>query len=381
MEKKFLSHLPARLVIGHRWYIIYYQVNPSTGKRERFRETFDLNRIKDLKERAKQAQHKLDEINKLLPIGFPFKIDVPRKGLTPILEAVDFAFKIKMQSDRPRTKTTYTSVVDIFGKWLKKQKLDKMIVGDFTKTLAFEYMDFQVIERKIGASTYNNYLTRMKALFNVLISRSYITENPFVGIPKKIETAKRRRTFTEVEKGLVAKHAYDKDPQLFLIILLVYHCFIRPGELQRLQIKMFNFSNGTIELPGSITKNKRDRTVTIPDIVKPYFYQDTFTKVPGNYFVFGPKLVPHPDQTCGHNSMNYRHKKLLVDLKKRKLLEDTTGLSLYSWKDTGVTDASDFSSLPDLMKQLGHTDPKVTMIYYQQKKVLKPFKQMQNKLV
>lgn len=46
--KKFRS---ARVVNGYRTYIEYWSQNPITGKLERFRETYGLNRIKDKKER------------------------------------------------------------------------------------------------------------------------------------------------------------------------------------------------------------------------------------------------------------------------------------------------------------------------------------------
>ena len=53
MPTNFIS---ARLVRGYRWYIIFYQEDPHTGKLERFRPTFDLNRIPSLRERLRKAK-------------------------------------------------------------------------------------------------------------------------------------------------------------------------------------------------------------------------------------------------------------------------------------------------------------------------------------
>lgn len=52
-----MKYVNARLVEGAtRWYVLYYQTHPSTGKLERFRETFDLNRIANLKKRRKEGK-------------------------------------------------------------------------------------------------------------------------------------------------------------------------------------------------------------------------------------------------------------------------------------------------------------------------------------
>ena len=53
----------------------------------------------------------------------------------------------------------------------------------------------------IGARTYNNYLCFFKLLFNWMIERDYISDNPFDKIrrkPKKL-TKKKRRVMTDGE--------------------------------------------------------------------------------------------------------------------------------------------------------------------------------------
>jgi len=71
MRKKIF--LPARICRGYRWYISYHQYNPHTEKRENFRPTFDLNRIKNIAEREKHAQRCKKFVNEGLPHGYPFE--------------------------------------------------------------------------------------------------------------------------------------------------------------------------------------------------------------------------------------------------------------------------------------------------------------------
>ena len=54
-----------------KWYIEFYQTNPLTGKMDRFRQTPQLNRIKDLRLRAKYAHEIEAEINLRLPLALP----------------------------------------------------------------------------------------------------------------------------------------------------------------------------------------------------------------------------------------------------------------------------------------------------------------------
>ena len=92
-----------------RWRISFYQTNPETGIRERFRPTFELNRRRIVKsgKREELANSYIQKVNELLPKGFPFLVDLyghptgqrigkakdKHNGLlhTPVVEALDVA--------------------------------------------------------------------------------------------------------------------------------------------------------------------------------------------------------------------------------------------------------------------------------------------------
>ena len=318
MKKNFSpEYLPADLRITKQgWYILFYQTNPVTGKRQRFRNTFDLNRIKDKKLRKLRAAQIIQEINTLLPFGYPFKASFNKEKHMPLLEAFDMAHTVKCQTDRKRTAQMYDSIKRIFTEFVGQKGLVHYSISEFSGKEAMQFMDWLVLERKIGPRTYNNYLIRLKSIFNALIEREHIYENPFSKIKKKPQPEKKRRTFTNEEKQIVATYIRENDPWLYLGLLLQYYCYIRPIELRRLRFKHFNLKQGTIHMPSDITKNKKQRNVTIPAIIMDYFQEEAFTKWPLDYLIFGVGMLPHPDKSCSHNTMNYRHKQILEKLER-----------------------------------------------------------------
>ena len=369
MEKKFCPNfLPAELVKGAQgWYIKFYQTDPRTGKRKLFRLTFDLNRIKKKNLRLVRARQIINDINAMLPNGYPFTVQLNSEMYTPLEEAVTLAHRIKCQTDRQRTIETYESLQRIFLEFAGEKKYLQWKISDFSRREAVEFMDWLILKRNIGPKTYNNYLIRIKALFNTLVEREYLIENPFNVIKKKAVPTKKRRPFTEEEKKEVAAYIRKHDYWLYIAVCLLYYCYIRPIELRRLRFQHFNLQHGIISLPPEITKNKKRRNVTIPQSIMPNFLDERFTKPPINFLVFGQGMEPHLKVPCGQNSLNNRHRAVLKKLHKLGKLHNIDNLTFYSWKDTGLTDSE--ASLYADMQQAGHQDPRITLIYKKEKRV------------
>ena len=58
------------------------------------------------------------------------------------------------------------------------------------------------------------------------------------------------------------------------------------------------------------------------------------------------------------------------------------GVELYSWKDTGITDASEEKSVKPthLRDQAGHHSLEMTMLYYEARKINKGMRDIQNRI-
>ena len=359
-----MNYIPARLVKGKAWYIVFYAWDPVTDKRERFRQSFDLNRIQNPRERLTKARLVVAEINKKLPSGYPFTEEAHqiRHTQTPIEIAVRKATEIKCTGARQSTVHSYQSIVEIFIRHLQSRGDDVKPVIAFTKYDAIHFLD--AMNRKgIGARTHNNYVRTLKVIFNALVDRQYITINPWVGIPKQSQTDKARRCISLEDARIIITEAKRTDQSLCMAIMLQYHCFIRPNELRSLRVRHIDTRAGVIRLPGSVTKNKRDAVITIPDAIQT-FIAEYIQRMGKEWYLFGHGGEPGPSGPVGANTMGHRHMKLIRRLKDLGALGNIEGVSFYSWKDTGVT-ALIQAGVPvdEVMRQLRHTNLATTQVY------------------
>lgn len=143
-------------------------------------------------------------------------------------------------------------------------------------------------------------------------------------------------------------------------------CFIRPIELRRLRFYMISLREGVIRLSPAETKNREADNVTIPNVLIPFLRAFRLEQWNSRWLIFGERVQPHPSHCCGHNTMNLRHSNILKALHKKGALADITGLSFYSWKDTGAMDLFRKKVNPlEIMRQLRHKDLATTQLYCQ----------------
>ena len=376
-QKKIASKLPylcARLAKkADRWDIVFYQTDPSTGIRKRHRETWELNRIADKKEKAAAAKRAVAEVNRMLPHGYPYitQAEIDRRiNSVSLADAIRRAMAAKESSDRYETRKDARSIGGVFLAWAKQHKLETMPAEQFTRKNAMEYMDY-IGTRKtkdgkpISNTTWNNYRNKTGSLFVLLVEREIIKENPFSKVKRKAVAVKKRRKFTPEGRAAVAGWLHRHDYICLLAVTLQYYGLLRGTELRRLRKSDFDMNKGVIYLPAEKSKTSRDRWITLPETLLSLLKDERFASIPGNYLVFGYRGTPHADKECGRSYI-WRHlRRCLNSLKKAGTLTDISGLSPYSFKDTGITDWLSFMSVPEVMKQAGHTNPGTTMIYYQ----------------
>ena len=378
MSVTSFNYRKARLVkLAHgRIHINYWQTNPATGKLTRFRETFGLNRIQDRDIRLQRAQQKILELNHKLPLGFPYVKSLKARNEESLLEAMQFALSIKLQTDRKSTRHAYRSICSIFLRFMREQGWEKMVIADFTRSHAMKFLDHAIRHRGIGALTYQTYIVRLRALFTELRERDFLDryehgrlvrpDNPFSRLPKKKIQAKRRRAFHDEERKAMAAYIQENDPFLWMGVVLQYYCFIRPSELRRLRIHMIRTHEGIIHLPGYLTKNRDASQITIPISMMKFIDQMKLCRYNQNFLLFGKGLQPHPTKPCGLNTLNNHHLKALRRLRDQGLIHNIEGLSFYSWKDTGALQLFKKKvNILEIMRQLRHKDLSTTQRYCQ----------------
>jgi len=392
MKKNFLpTWEPPRLVKGNnRWYIVLYAINDITKLRERFRFTFNLNRIKDVPTREKRGQEIVDKLTWWLEQGRPISLfeegKVPNSALlesqqdhlgkTNVVEAVDYILQLKSKTTRKDTMRSYGSTAKFFILYLRKHRWDRLEVNAITRRHAAGYMDSCLVDRDLGAYAYNNNLRYMRAIFNELVRKEYIDASPFTEIPYMDKPEKQRRNFTPREARLVITRIREESQLLFYALLLEYCCFMRPSEIMRLMREDIDLENGMVTIPSSKAKTKKTRYVTIPADFLHYFDPVFIDRIPMKFYVFGEGFKPGRPKPCNKNTMGKRHRRILLRMQKEGLLVDISGLHWYSWKDTGITDALEMDDMNILavQDQAGHHTPDMTLKYRHKKKVNKRIK-------
>lgn len=364
------AYVPPRLVKAQQgWYIVFYHLVNGVWTRER--KTFLLNRIPDKKRRLVRAQEIMDELEGRLSSS---DIAQPRNALytTPIIEAIRLAESIQCQSPKKETRKTYKCVADQLVLFIRKKKMETMSIADWTTKHAHMFLD-ELVRRGLRNVTYNNYRTASTTMWNALIEREYIDANPWSKIKNRDREEKIRRAFTPEERAVVMEEI-EKDYWLFILVMLHFACLIRRTECYRLRFRDFNLTDGYITLSRGITKNKKDSVVTIPDFLLRYFREDRFAKNPVNYLLFGLGGKPHSTKTASENLYKERHRNILLNLKKAGKLKDITGLSLYSWKDTGMTELAKVLRPIELRDHARHSSIDQSLAYYHKDKIIKGVK-------
>ncbi len=320
-EKKFFVYNNTSYTIvttGNRWYVEYYLQLPA-GVKVRKREYGNINREKDLLKRWELA---LDLIKNIANNSRP--ITSKKKVLLATLEQNKVLY-------RKKTYQTYISRLDFFYKWLG----DKSDL-DITASEANDFIRFALSKKENG--TVRGYRRTLSSLYNKY-SDSY---NPFEKSIQPPKTYKSLYYFNDVEIGRLKEYLSNNMPTIWFAAQLLFYCFIRPGEMRKLEVNDINLSYGFIEIRSEVSKNKKTQKVAIPNHFKNIM--ETYLKGKSG-LLFKNKF----GKMVGINYFNKEHRLALNEL----------GIigryAFYSWKHTGAVKAVKAGiNLKDLQMQLRH---------------------------
>ncbi len=154
-----------------------------------------LNRIPSLPERKRVGRKIIADLSIKLQMGWnPFTEKIAPKAYALMFETLDKFLAVKTKDSRPDTVRGYTSYVKIFKKWLLGHGFDETsYVCSFSESDAIDFMDDR--DPAVSAKTYNNSILFFRVLFNWMIERKYIKDNPFMAVKRKPKrlTQKTRR--------------------------------------------------------------------------------------------------------------------------------------------------------------------------------------------
>jgi integrase len=347
------KNIPKGSNLEKEWVKNIWYINFSfNGKQYRIKG--DINRIKDHKEKAYQAEVLLQSIKNDLKGGWD--PGNPEAFLAKFLEdnialpdAVDkYIAELKTYA-RPKTVQSYHSKL----RYLIEEYPDKLI-KNITKKDITNYIHGKIHKPKPARIFMNNKTIELdkvipwtahtvrsakgvfRAFFQWCIDNNYYAgDNPSAKIElKKIRTeiaAKPRHipfTKEDIEKVMSYLDKNDKPTAFFARV--IYSTCIRPGELGKLKIKDIDLNKNQIVVPLTATKNTKRSTSEVIDIepnLLSYIDSLHLDRFPKEYY-----LVSNTDTIIGEKPMgaNRAYKKFIKALDALKLRDK--GYTLYSLK-------------------------------------------------
>jgi integrase len=220
-------------------------------------------------------------------------------------------------------------------------------------------MDYVYCERNVSAVAYNNYLKVGRAFFNWAKEKCYVKENPFETISKKQKTEKKRVIIPDDYRKRIADYLLSsEEAKNYLIALkLIYSALLRPSEIRKLRVENLDMNRGTITVPAQISKNKKQRIVTLTCDVINDLKALSVENYPGNYYLLGKDLRPNSVKQSDAYMRKYWDR-LRTKLKLPKEMQQ------YSFRDTGIFDMLK-SGIDDLsvMQHANHSSLAMTTVY------------------
>jgi len=358
MKNSVLNYRPAQLSIQkENWHVSYYITNPSTNVLVRKR--IKLNHIESKVTRRQYAFELIRSINQKLADGWnPYIEDEAPKSFSLFLEVIDIYFEQKEKELKPSSIQGYKSKLKIFTKWLsKKFDIKKLYIYSIDNQVANDFMQYLYLKRNISERRYNNYRSDFIIFWNWLIKNGFAKTNSFEKISKKKTTEKTRDFIDDVTLNKIFNYLQKNDIYFYAICCLCYYGLIRPIEILQLKKDYFDFKNNIIILPAKITKNSKQRYVTITKKLKEAILQLDFENISSNDYLFSNNFVPG-NQGMSTHSISSKWARL------RAKLDLPMEYQFYSLKDTGIIKMLSIGIPPNAVRdQAGHEDLTTTNKY------------------
>lgn len=356
----YIDYQPAKLAEGKECYIYFSVRNPETGKMKRFKRK--LNKYHSARERRQVAKILCSEINMRLALGWnPLSDAGGSLILNKFNDVLDDFITVKSKEMEANSLRSYKSYVNHLKDFLDKRECpDTFPVQKFSKELAKSIMNELDSNPKISARTFNNYRAFFIILFNWIIEKGYIKDNPFIDTPKKAKrlTKKHRRLFTDQELNELIAFLERENPRYLAACMLCYCCFVRPKEICLLKGADIDLRRQVVYIRSEIAKNDCDSCRTIPD--EAVCYLKILEGCPQDHYLFSElhTFSSGKHLLCSRELARYWNNTV------RAKLGYPMELQFYSLKDTGITRMAE-SGMPlnFVQQQADHSSLEMTSIY------------------
>lgn len=339
----------------------------------RFRLTFDLNRIKNEKERDRQFEIYRKELESKLIQGWnpnENEEDVNESHFNSLTESLQFALQKKEGTIRESTFKDYEITVAKFIEQSKKFKLNDADIKDITRKDILNIFSAMTTKYKWSNKTYNKYLGNIRTLFSVLTEWEHIDNNICRDIRlKKTTQSDFYEPADDVQLRRIKSQLENDFSNLWDFVFFLFQTGLRPHEILLIQLKMIDLKNRVIVLPKEIIKTSIKRIVPIDDYIYEYLIGKNLDHYDSDFFLFGttrkyknkgisnetdlvPSLTPVPRKTVSKWWQRKVEIPLGIDIK------------LYSFKHLTANKRLEAGqTLDDVQHLFGHTNKAMTRVY------------------
>lgn len=358
------GYVPARVVEGGKWYVEFYSYDPELRKMRRKR--MYVPKVRGKAARRTYAEDMAASLNQRLRKGWnPFLQLSNPKEYAPFEDVCKtyYEYQYKLAQDKLRRKNTYngyTSFLNRFMAWNREQPRPVVYVYQLKADVITDFLDYIWIHDKLSARTRDNYLGWLRTFTGWMREKQYISEDPTAGLAMLQGKKKCPKNRTVIPKEAMVRmrdYLQEHDRHLLLACYVLYYCFVRPREMSFLRVRDVSVLKGTVSIHGEEAKNRKDATVTVPDVLMKYMIELKVLEQPGDWFLFSDGFRPGP---------NYRLPKYFSDgwHKAAKALDFPPEWKFYSLKDTGITDLiKDNTDLLAVRDQARHQSLQMTDLY------------------
>jgi integrase len=318
-----------------RWCITFYVWHTEKNALVRKQLWISL-KFKTKAQKVAEADRKIKQINSLLAKGYhvgkttpaPAQ-QMPKPENWTVIQAIDWVRERKEPSIRKRSQQSFQLFRTELQRWLELNGMAKLPLFLLRSDHLDQYLHWIRIERKVGNTTYNNYLEFIRITFNYLVKQGKIDRSPAASLQRLKQEEPTNVAFPEdVKLKLLEKYQSDS-PELAIFAKYIYYSFIRPKELRMLRVS--NVLDKTIFIPGSIAKNRKSEHVLISPALERLIGSLGVRQAPAHWYLIGHDGRPS-ERSVSTNFFTMRH------LSIRQALGLPDVYTLYCWKHTGVTD-------------------------------------------
>lgn len=335
--KSIMSYTYPRLYTGKEWYIGFYAFDPAKDAMRR--KKIKINFIEKIPERRRYANGLIRRVSEQLDNGWNPWIEADNAKAYNTFTDVCLHYKrylTKLFEDDHYRKDTYLS----YSSYLRNIELYNQIkkfpityIYQFDRAFINDFLDHIYLDRENTPQTRDNYLGFLKTFSAFLVQHSYVKVKPTEGISSfSIRLKKKKRTIIS-DEDMIRLHDYliTRNKHYLLACYVLHYCFIRPKEMSMIKLKDISLIRQTIFINDTVSKNRKDGVVTLPQKVIGLMIDLDIFSHPGDDFLFGYMFMP---------GREYRDEKQFRDHWSRYIRKDLKfpdTYKFYSLKDTGIT--------------------------------------------